>query len=346
VIMVHLSSVLDKLAAAINPFFPRYTCGKLLGLIVGLAMVGGFISLTIVNLRCEEVVSIQSGYDTVSANWAGHKLFVDNLLHDPPDLPETAVRDVNVCIAGVLTRNDQEFSVGQTTIQEALVDICLLPPNSFYDATNFPNAFKTCQRSALGDMGGAATVGGLDAVVGHANWEDAVFDIGLQGAESSFPGYRCKWASAVSEWAGDCANRPSDHAERYVYCGYSRNPQAPFYDSSTWTDYGDLSTVFRGTTFSLIYQYQITTTERVCPTVTSAIGSAQGLVSSIELVVTLIVATILIKLGYGKPKDGSVPSITDVVKGPGLFQVFERVEALEKKQARAESSKESIALSA
>ena len=67
-IMVHLSSVLDKLAAAINPFFPRYTCGKLLGLIVGLAMVGGFISLTIVNLRCEEVVSIQSGYDTVSAS--------------------------------------------------------------------------------------------------------------------------------------------------------------------------------------------------------------------------------------------------------------------------------------
>ena len=81
------SDLLLKLADSINPFFRYYSRPRLLGVLVGIFMLIGLISMFIANVTCQEVIDTTVKYEAVSGTFYSQKAFIDAFTADPDDLP-------------------------------------------------------------------------------------------------------------------------------------------------------------------------------------------------------------------------------------------------------------------
>jgi len=132
--------MVDKLVAALNPFFRHYTKHRVIAFLVALVMIAGTIGIYLQNSACTFTTTTESGVETVIGDWADQKSFVDQkmALANPDRFPEGTERFVDMCTWDI-QRNGAELVAEDRK--------CNQPPNEYWEhpvMASFPHAFHWC----------------------------------------------------------------------------------------------------------------------------------------------------------------------------------------------------------
>jgi len=130
--------MVDKLVAALNPFFRHYTKHRVIAFLVALVMIAGTIGIYLQNSACTFTTTTESGVEKVIGDWADQKSFVDQkmALANPDGLPEGTERFVEMCTWDTRPNGAE---LGE--------EICHQPANEYWEhpvMSSFPHAFHWC----------------------------------------------------------------------------------------------------------------------------------------------------------------------------------------------------------
>ena len=84
-------SALKKLSSAINPFFSWFTTPYTMGVLVGTCMVVGVLGGFVLNMRCNEVVSVNINYEKFTGDLVLLKIWVETKHARPTALPSNGI---------------------------------------------------------------------------------------------------------------------------------------------------------------------------------------------------------------------------------------------------------------
>jgi hypothetical protein len=319
------SDPLLKLANSVNPFFRHYSTPRLFGLLVSIAMLGGVIVLYIANRTCTIIEDYKNEYAPVTGSFIDNKAYIDTFMERPRGLDDSSERTASLCtfyITNYLTYPVVNVQSTTDTYYESSLRACILPPSDYLVAAGFPEAYHFCDLDTVpysirSLLTGVSSIPGME--VGKQYSPEEFFHLYW---DNEYPGWRCQfqtnhngWSNA--EYAQDCNNKQSSIF--YNYCGVNLNN-----DDTTWYAYSDwpagTMTMF---THGFVREETISTT--VCSSVTGAMGAAIGYIGYIEMLATLVIASLLVGLGISRPVHEDA-SISGLLKGAGLSEMAEEVE--------------------
>lgn len=335
--------VFMKLANSVNPFFRQYSTPRLMGIFVAVLMLGGTIGLFFANYVCTDVVTLNKGYRPVYGDFITGKAFIDSFMERPAGLDDATERDANLCtyyMTNSLWTDTGTIAGTSQSFYEPATRSCILPPSDWLDAAGFPSAFKFCDLDVVPDdikslVQGRAGVSGMTEGVQYS--PEDFFHI-LWDAE--YPGWQCDYKTTPDgSWTNQaysdtCSN--IDSSIVYNYCGRSLVRDGS--RDITWNKYSEWPSSTM-TLYAHGFIYDETLTSKVCTSLTGSLGAAIGYMGYIEMLATLMVASLLVGLGIARPvhKDAS---ISGLLKGAGLAEMAEEIE---KHQIAREAKENAVA---
>lgn len=303
-----VSKTTAKAVGVINPRLVDYTCSIPIALLIGLAMLGTFIGVLIVNQECVYNVRVEQKTDTNHGNWLLQKLHIEGI-HAPPREEEKGVtREVDMCMVTAFYEQTLQVSdaAGLNPI-ESQYRYCILPPDDVLRDLAWPEFLTWCELEALEDTWREV----LDETCGKSPYECYA-----DGLANDFPGWLCIYKDLNIANAGFYGDQCEDWdlSRTYRWCGQTTSTETFRWDS--W----DSPMTGISTPFTLVLSYKITETTEVCPSFTNAFGAAMGFVGLAELVATLVLGGFFIVTGIARPVTPQA-SFFNLLKGAGIASI-------------------------
>ena len=174
-----IMSIVKQGAASINPFFFHFTRPYLLAILVGATMAGGVVTLTLINLQCSTVVTVDTNFERVQVTgWLNLKLWAQEKAARPPSLPDKVKRTVDFCamhfavptfyktiVDGIEyveqsetcapsrdrspARASSPLPTPHKAFPEPLLRMCMAAPTEIQRAMGFPEYFHWCTKAEM-----------------------------------------------------------------------------------------------------------------------------------------------------------------------------------------------------